>query len=218
MKQKFSKYQWAAAIGLAIVTVLLTFGMIFSIYKKGIESSDAAGWVQAAGSIGAILGAVLIARDQHEKSLARDRKQLLERQLSIIKALMALRDEASKYLKLVDKHMRTKPHDYDHAGMIAASKNWAAQVGDVLSSISVVDVPFPDLVKDLFYFRQMIQAISVTMEHNDRGAHIFEAGVGIVGLNLHLLDVIDTNLKAAEKALNENIPFVWTEPPGARAE
>jgi hypothetical protein len=57
-------------IGCAVAGAGLLYGLIQSIACKGIASSEAAGWVQAVGSIAAIIGAYYVGERQASANLA----------------------------------------------------------------------------------------------------------------------------------------------------
>jgi hypothetical protein len=62
VKQGISKIRIVGTLTVFISIVLLSFGLVYSIYEKGIGSSEAAGWTQAVGTIGAIWAAIWISR------------------------------------------------------------------------------------------------------------------------------------------------------------
>lgn len=68
--KKFSRKQWAGFIGLVGTSVLLITGLVFALYRKPIESAEVAAWVQAFGSVVAILAAIWISRNQERRSAA----------------------------------------------------------------------------------------------------------------------------------------------------
>lgn len=63
------KWGWAAVVGAACVCVTVASLICAQIWPN--DSGDVASWVQAIGSIAAIVGAVWIASDQHRRDVVR---------------------------------------------------------------------------------------------------------------------------------------------------
>ena len=82
--KKFTRKQWAAFIGLAATSMLLITGLVFALYRKPIESAEVAAWVQAVGSVVAILAAIWISRYQERR---RTEDALLSAELSAARML-----------------------------------------------------------------------------------------------------------------------------------
>lgn len=75
-----------------LVVLILVFGVLFAAFacKPPKTSGDVASWVQAVGSIAAIVAAVLIASDQHRKSEAR---AIADTQTEVHNFLAGVREE-----------------------------------------------------------------------------------------------------------------------------
>ena len=65
--KKFNRKQVAGFFVLCAASALLITGLVFALYRKPIESAEVAAWVQAVGSVVAILAAIWISRDQERK-------------------------------------------------------------------------------------------------------------------------------------------------------
>jgi hypothetical protein len=65
--KKFNRKQIAGFMMLVAASVLLITGLVFALYRKPIESAEVAAWVQAVGSVAAILAAIWISRDQERQ-------------------------------------------------------------------------------------------------------------------------------------------------------
>ncbi|WP_228892968.1 hypothetical protein [Pseudoduganella aquatica] len=97
--KKFSRKQWASAVSLAATSTLLIVGLIFAISEKGVASAEAAAWLQAAGSVGAILVAIFVMNAQHARTESAQQQQAVTERASVIAALAFFFAETQILLK-----------------------------------------------------------------------------------------------------------------------
>jgi hypothetical protein len=75
MTNKLKFLRFSLILASAVTVCILTFGFIYSVSSKGLESSEAAGWMQAIGSVAAIFTAIWVSSDQHRRQESRDRQR-----------------------------------------------------------------------------------------------------------------------------------------------
>lgn len=80
---KKSAREWLATIIIGIFSLFLIAGLIAALECHGLASSEAAGWIQAIGSVGAIVGSIWVMAEQHRRDEKRrtDEAKLKERRL-----------------------------------------------------------------------------------------------------------------------------------------
>lgn len=89
--------KWSLGFICGAIFCFLISGLSVAILRKGLESSDAAGWMQAIGSLAAILGAFAIAENQHrigrelDKQRAQDQGKM-ERDSALLSRARAVRN------------------------------------------------------------------------------------------------------------------------------
>ena len=71
--KRWSIWHWGIFIFVLIVTAILVSGLAKAISDKGFGSGEAASWMQAIGSFGAIVGAIAVAN--HQIALQRAERQ-----------------------------------------------------------------------------------------------------------------------------------------------
>lgn len=89
--KNFTVYDWMVALLPGPIFTLLMWGLIYAIQEKGIGSSEAAAWVQAAGSIAALGVAVFVMSRQnaHAAKLVIDAdKRALKRRAAAVSAII----------------------------------------------------------------------------------------------------------------------------------
>lgn len=90
--KNFSIWHWALLVAILGVTGLLAAGLGTAIYDKGVGSGEVASWVQAIGSILAIVAAFAVASHQFELAMKAERQReqsVNERVLLNILAIVA---------------------------------------------------------------------------------------------------------------------------------
>jgi len=104
---KITRQNWWIWLFGTAAGLLLVFGFTRAVYCNGLESSDAAGWMQAIGSIAAIIGAFRIVQIQHasERNLEIERRAssaIAERGAALTKRILALRNAIQVATQAID--------------------------------------------------------------------------------------------------------------------
>jgi ABC-type nickel/cobalt efflux system permease component RcnA len=124
--KKLSRKQWAALLVLIGTAVLLIFGLVFAVSKKGIESAEAAAWLQAAGSVVAIVVAFTIANRQSREQAKNAERRDLEaaaRAATVGKAAAQRSLAAVEHFLVALKHAPARtPFQYDPVLLTAAKE------------------------------------------------------------------------------------------------
>jgi predicted histidine transporter YuiF (NhaC family) len=76
----------AAAVAIASMFYVVYFVMAFNDHPPS-QSQDIAAWVQAFGSVGAILVAVWVSYEQHRKQEAHERQREVDEERGLLKSL-----------------------------------------------------------------------------------------------------------------------------------
>lgn len=88
---------------LACIALVLSFLLMIALHA-GSADSDVAAWVQAIGSIGAIVGAVLVVEHQHRLNVSLEERRLLERRREALAvALDILRELGGEAGGMIDE-------------------------------------------------------------------------------------------------------------------
>jgi hypothetical protein len=90
---------WLCALMVFAIGSVLIFGLIRAIAVKNIESSEAAGWMQAIGTVAAIVAAIWVSAEQHRRQVERDEDR--ERN-EVDGVLRSLRTELETSLEFVE--------------------------------------------------------------------------------------------------------------------
>lgn len=90
-------YERIALVMVAVAALAYTVNLILAV--PGLRTEGAAAWVQAVGSIAAIIGAVWISQDQHRKEIEREGRQAQERVRELQVMLLSIMEDAVRLIE-----------------------------------------------------------------------------------------------------------------------
>jgi hypothetical protein len=162
----------------AIGSLVALAPVLYTIDRKGWDSPEAAGWVQAIGTIGAVLGSAFVARQQMrhasklmadqleharheaERDRADSRRTIKNRQAVVLRAAWTAASDLSILTgNLGAHHTRGTLNDYSEAGL----RGWAIRMRDGermarvlgdLETIPVTELPNDEAVIALLEARR----------------------------------------------------------------
>lgn len=140
--KNWSIWHWLLAIGGGSVVFLLCYGFISAVGQKGIGSGEAASWLQAIGSILAIVAAFAISTRQHnaERALDVQRQRLNDiRRLKAAKAVLVQICTVTQGL-----HKAIKSNDAEQ--LYNFDPQFLADYKAVLQSLPLFEIPSSELV------------------------------------------------------------------------
>jgi hypothetical protein len=129
-KKKFAEWYFAFLIVFVFSFMVVALCGVLEDPKKGLASAEAASWVQAFGSIGAIGGAFLIAQSQHKKERVVEIDRRLAEQVSNENTELMMRTLAAKNMVQI----ATQALDVMRHVLIQKRNNLAADVMDLEQS------------------------------------------------------------------------------------
>lgn len=175
---KITRKQGAAFLLLVVTGVLLVFGLVFAIDKKGIESAEAAAWVQAAASVGTIIAAVWIMHAQHNRAELAQAKQVATEKANVIAAIAFFAVEVQGLLRAANGVINDARIPRDRAQVIVSRLHSALA--------AVADIPIwkspLDETAEMRIILAACRNVVAGIEAADAADQILQQSVGRLGL------------------------------------
>lgn len=176
--KKYTRKQWAAFFILIATGILLIFGLVFAIDKKGIESAEAAAWLQAAASVGTIIAAVWVMNAHHNRAERTHTAQSVTERANVIAAIAFFSVEVQGLLRAVAAVVKDGRIPRERAHIIVT------RLHSALAGIS--DIPFwKNPLDETAEIRIAVAAcrnVVAGIEAADAADRILQEGAGRLGL------------------------------------
>lgn len=156
---KFSIWHWLTLFFLIAFVGFLGNGLVVAILEKGVGSAEAAGWVQAIGTVLAIAGAFLVVDHQHrkERTLELERQRIADvRKLKAIKAVLV-------QVCHIAKTLHTMFEDVDHDSVYDFDPQFLADYKGIVRALPLFEIPSPQLAIQLTALPRAIEEVVVRL-------------------------------------------------------
>lgn len=154
-----SIWHWALLFLSIAVVGLLLFGFIAAVYGEGIGSGAAASWLQAIGSILAIVAAFAISTRQHnaERALDMERQSLNDlRRLKAVKAILV-------QICTLARALHDAVENNDAEELYHFDPQFLANYKEVLQSLPLFEVPSAAMVIYMNTIPRAIDEVTVRL-------------------------------------------------------
>jgi hypothetical protein len=149
------------AVVLIVGLVLCGLIKIFLLYPPN-SSQDWAFWVQALGSIGAIIGAFEIARRQYQANLELERDRIEREHKKVLLNILALAAYARKLIGEAHSY-RQKSANADSAQHRRHEISKLEDISAALAAIPLHELPVVEAVSALVALRRMVKETSLLL-------------------------------------------------------
>jgi hypothetical protein len=176
MLKKLSIWHWSLLIVVALFVGLLTVGLIKAVKEKGAGSGEAASWMQAIGSIGAIAAAFVVAASQRraDRNLEAEKRNIDElKRFEAVKAILATTNVvAAKFGKAWgDRQTNT---------LETSNIQYLSDCKASIAALPVFEIPDPDLV---VYITTLPRALQLLIDALDNARGYSQLNLNIPFLN-----------------------------------
>lgn len=132
---KITRANWFGWTGAALILATLIGGFFSALIDQGISSSETAGWVQAIGSIAAILATIYVMNEQHKKTQRAAELLAREQRLSLLGVARSAGAEVLNVVGILHRSINSRD-----LGAPGALIYCSANLRDVLESIAHIPV------------------------------------------------------------------------------
>ena len=165
-------------------------------FFTNVSGEQWAAWVQAIGSVVAILVAVWVSRKQNHDALRLQERLRVEQQLHVYDAFRAILDSAiSEYSDALDA---LKGQDPDAWFKDTNADGLYPEFHNAVKQISVVEMPSYESAKSLLKIRDLLESaasnVKTSLEHEDKKGSDYTTCVRYLQENVEQLVVVNQGL------------------------
>jgi hypothetical protein len=216
------KHFMQAVLMTAVAFALFLCGVFAAsfIQKPPTTSTDWAAWVQAVGSIGAIIGAIWIASRQHQKALDAAKAAERERHVRVMEVLVSIAGDVLRFFQhMAEQGPKIQSGELTQNVLLITTQNWASQTGAALNEVPIFDLPFAEVTQDLVGIKQMVAALLMMQMYPDEVTKLIKDPKNFFGRFVWALELIQYNFTEAEKAVRTGGNFMRADkvPPAVAA-